>query len=489
MMATRMMPAPAGALRLATWAAALTLTALAAAAPAAAQQPGDTVTLAAGPRYEAGGFKRFWLGDGWRDLWTTPVRAPVLDINTFAGGLTPEKRGGGNQSITLHMQDPQGRTWLFRSIDKFPEQGLPAEFQGSPAGALVQDQISGQHPGAHFILPRLLDAAGILHVNPRLYVMADDPALGEFRETFAGMLGELEIIPNEGPDDSPGFAGSTKIKGWEEFENDIEESPEFRVDAPELLRARLIDFLVGDADRGTDQWRWVRFGEKGDYVYRPLPRDRDWALQDAEARLIAPLKGIYPKLTKFGPENSDIESLTYASHLIDRRLLTGLTRADFQRAADDVQRALTDEVIAAAVADMPPEYVPLAADEIADALRARRDALAPLAMAFYEELATEVDVRGTDEADYAEVTRQPDGRVRVRLSLLADDEMAGGGGGTPYYERTFLPGETNEVRVYLHGDDDRALVTGPRAGPIVVRVIGGGGDDLLEDRTGGAHLY
>lgn len=464
--------------------------ALAPLVPASAQQPGDTVTVAAGPQYRAGAFKRFWLGDNWRDLWTTPVRVPVLDLTSFAGGLTPERQGGGNQSVTLHMEDAQGRSWLFRSIDKFPEQGLPPEFPGAPAGALLEDQISGEHPGAHFILPRLLEAAGILHVRPELYVMPDHPALGEFRETFAGMLGGLEVIPNEGPDDTPGWGGSTKIKGWEQFANDLEESPEFRVDAPEFLRARLIDFLVGDADRGTDQWRWVRYGEEGDYVYRPLPRDRDWAFQDAEALLIQPLRGVYPKLTTFGRDHSDIESLTYASHILDRRLLTGLTRADFQRATADVQGALTDDVIAAAVADMPPAYVPLAAQEMAAVLRARRDALAPLAMEFYEVLATDVDVRGTDEADLAEVRREADGRVHVRLSLLDDGAVAGASGpASAYYERTFLPAETGEVRLFLHGDDDHALVTGDDGGPIIVRVIGGGGDDILEDRTGTARLY
>jgi len=47
----------------------------------------DSVTLAAGARYEAGGFSRFFLGNTYRDLWTTPIRVPVLDLHTYAGGL------------------------------------------------------------------------------------------------------------------------------------------------------------------------------------------------------------------------------------------------------------------------------------------------------------------------------------------------------------------------------------------------------------------
>ena len=82
------------------------------------------VTVVPGPDYDASGFARFWLGDGWRSLWLTPVRVPVLDLGSFAGGLTPERQGGGNQSITLHMVDADGVGWIFRSIDKYPEQGL-----------------------------------------------------------------------------------------------------------------------------------------------------------------------------------------------------------------------------------------------------------------------------------------------------------------------------------------------------------------------------
>lgn len=262
-------------------------------------------TVVPGPTYEAGGFARFWLGDGWRSLWLTPITVPVLDLRTFAGGLEPERQGGGNQSVTLHMVDASGVGWIFRSIDKFPEQGLPRELNGSFLGGLIEDQISSLHPASHVIMPRLLEAAGILHLEPALYVMPDDPRLGEFRETFAGMLGEVELKPNEGPDDTPGFAGSTKIKDAEDVLDDLEESRGYRVDAEEFLRARLIDLWVGDPDRGSDQWRFARFGEEGDEVYRPIPRDRDWAFVHADGFLTARFRSFYPKLVELRDDPGD----------------------------------------------------------------------------------------------------------------------------------------------------------------------------------------
>lgn len=454
-------------------------------APLAAQQPpaaprqGATVTRAAGPQYGASGVQQSIGGENWRALWVRPLTMPVLDLG-MNGGLKPERQGGGNQSITLHFEDGLGNGWVFRSLDKHPGRGLPRDLAGTFVQDIIEDQVTALHPGGHFILPRLLEALDILHVAPTLYVMPDDPRLGEFRETFADMIGVFELKPNEGPDDTPGFAGSTKIKDSEPFLEDLEESPAYRVDDREYLRARLVDLLVNDTDRGTDQWRWARFGEKGDQVYRPLPRDRDWTLVNAEGLVSRLVRGVFPKHTFFDDRYPSLAAFTFSSHVLDRRLLTALTREDFRREVEAVQRRLTDGVIAAALRDMPPAYHADHVEEVAVALRTRRDNLWGMAEQLYEWLATEPDVRGTDEADRATLEHQPDGSLRVTIGL-AD-------GSRTYYQRTFLPAETNEVRVYLHGGADHAFVTG-RPGPIRVRVIGGGGDDVLEDRAGSARFY
>ena len=77
------------------------------AGPAAAQldpapKVGDkTATVAAGTRYQAGGLRRFFLGDTYRDLWNTPITVPVLDISSYAGGLRATERGATGSIIRL----------------------------------------------------------------------------------------------------------------------------------------------------------------------------------------------------------------------------------------------------------------------------------------------------------------------------------------------------------------------------------------------------
>src|SRR4051812_19564546 len=49
---------------------------LVSASSADGQARDKTVTVTPGPEYEAGAFTRAIMGNGWRDLWTTPVSAP-----------------------------------------------------------------------------------------------------------------------------------------------------------------------------------------------------------------------------------------------------------------------------------------------------------------------------------------------------------------------------------------------------------------------------
>ena len=74
------------------------------------------------------------------------------------------------------------------ALRKFMASRLPAD---APVDDLVQDGISAAHPFGALVAAPLLDAVGVLHVDPQLRVMPDDPRLGEFRAEFAGMLARL----------------------------------------------------------------------------------------------------------------------------------------------------------------------------------------------------------------------------------------------------------------------------------------------------------
>ena len=73
----------------------------------------------------------------------------------------------------------------------------------------------------------------------------------------------------------------------------------------------------------------------------------------------------------------------------------------------------------------------------------------------------------------------PGGQLAVRIGLV---EGTGRGRKPPYFQRTFLPGETREVRIYLRGGADNAEISGAE-GKIAVRIDGGGGDDSFTNSS------
>jgi hypothetical protein len=193
-----------------------------------------------------------------------------------------------------------------------------------------------------------------------------------------------------------------------------------------------------------------------------------------------------PRFVAFGPDYPNILGLTWNGWEQDRVLLTGLEWPVWERTALDLQQRLTDEVIERAVGKLPPEYFALDGERLLQALQKRRDELPRAARDYYELLAGEVDVHATDQSEVATIRWSKDGALEVTITLAGPD---GEPAGQPFYQRHFLPSETNEVRVFLHGGDDRAVVTGPR-GRIRLRVVGGEGRDVLDDSlTGGTRFY
>jgi hypothetical protein len=497
--------APRAAARHALWPAAIAAASLLAATPGIAhpQEPvreararssgvsplppppsgPDTVTVVPDSSYLAGSFHRWLFGAHYRQLWATPIRVPVLDLAHFNGGLTPVKEGGGKQTKSLRLVDASGQEWVFRSVRKNPAKALPPELRRSAVADLAEDQMSSEHPGGALVAARIAEAAGILHATPFLYVMPDDARLGEYRVEYAGELGILEEYPDDGPDGRPGFAGARKIVSSPTLLEKIDASPEDRVDSRAFLAARLVDILLGDWDRHEDQWRWALFDKGKPHRWQPIARDRDQALVRFDGVALAIGRLAVPKFVRFDSTYPGLAGLTFNARDLDRRLLTPLDRADFDSIAAAVTARITDAVIDSAFDRLPPAYRERSGP-VAAKLRFRRDSLAAEARRYYAMLATVVDVHGTDASDRAELVRDADGAVELRLF-----DAAAPAGAPPYFDRRFVPSETREVRVYLHGGADTATVRGCAPG-VTVRVIVRGTDDrVATECAGAARIY
>jgi hypothetical protein len=463
-------------------AAALLIGASLTSATAATAQGLDTartVRVQAGAQYGAGGLHRWLFGPHYRNLWTVALAVPVLDLGTFAGGLTPTTAGGGFQTKSLRFRGADGFQYGFRSVDKDPADVLPPEMAGTFIEDLVRDQTSAQHPAAPAVVAPLADAVGILHTNPTLVVLPDDPRLGQFRDRFAGTLGFIERRATV-ERDRPGFAGALEIVNTDTLYARTQRDPADQVDLPALLTARLFDMWIGDWDRHRGQFTWARRPAGAVRRWVVIPEDRDNAFARYDGLMLGVARLQAPFLLGFGPEYGSVFGHTWNGRDLDRRFLTVADSATWDSVAVAITARLTNDAIENAVRRLPPEMYRLDGERLTRALKARRDDLREFSRRYRRHLVRSADVHGTDAAERVTVDRGSDGTVDLSIAAA---------GAPPHVRARFHPRETGEVRLYLHGGDDQVVVRGPRS-PIGLRVVGGGAGLVVDSaEAGGVTLY
>jgi len=454
-------------------------------ASSAQPSPNDsTVTLVPGARYGAGGLHRFFMGEGYRDLWTSPITVPVLNLKTFADGLTPLRSHIGSQTTSLRFQGADGRKYQFRSVDKHPSNILPDELRESIAGKVIQDGVSSTHPVGGIVAASLLQSAGLLHITPKLFVMPDDPALGEYRAAFAGMLGSLEERADENSNARIAFAGALKITGSGKLYERINKSPKHRIDVRAFLKARLVDLFIGDRDRHRDNWRWAKFEEKTPTIWEPISRDHDHAFEKISGVFPHVASFYFPAIFAFGPSFPDIERLTWNGQEVDRRFFAGVEKTVWDSVAIDLQRRFTDQALEEATRTLPPEYYAKSGPDLLAGMKGRRDRLLAEADIFYRFLAHQVDIHATDADEEAVVTMRDSRSLEITIRERKKKRA-------PYFHRVFHRDETQEIRLRMFGGDDRVVVRGPGHPGITLRIVGDRGKDVLIDSSdvGGLHFY
>lgn len=438
---------------------------------------------------KAGRLKRWVMGNNYRDSWSTMIDSvPVLDLATKHGGLTIIKQGGGMQTRSLRLEAPNKRQYALRSIEKFPAAAVPAVLKGTIGEEVIKDQISSSQPYGAFAIPPLAEAAGIYHTNPELVYLPDDPLLGDYRYKFGKQLYLLEERPDdEGWREADFFGNPPDINSTRKTLEKLREDNDNYVDQPFVARNRLFDFWVGDWDRHEDQWRWTEMeDEDGNEYYRPIPRDRDqvFFFSDGLIMKVGTRKWGMRKFQGFHDDIRDIAGFGFNARHFDRSFLNEVSREEWVRQAEELQAALTDSVIEAGLRGLPKEVYTKYATTIAQKLKSRRKHLVKYANQYYEFLAQQVDIVGSDKHEYFKVEHLEDGNTKLRIYKMKKDREVE----QLIYERTFLPKETKEIRLYGLKGKDIFEITGETRG-VKVRVIGGKKYDEVKQDAPKARTY
>ena len=433
-------------------------------------------------QYRMGSFGRFMYGDNYREEWVVPVPLRVFDIDQEKGGLTIVQRGGGGQTRSLRLEAQDGRQYVLRSVNKYPERNLPPPLASPLVVEVISDQTSASHPYGALVAAALAEAVGIYHTNPEIVYIPDDPRLGAHREFIGNSVALFEERPNNDWSDAPYFGRSEDIESTAKLIEELEEDNDNEVDAIAYLRARLLDIVIGDWDRHEDNWRWASFDKEKGRRFEPIPRDRDQVFYINEGLLhwIASQDFVLPTFQGFGESIRNINTWSGQSQGLDRLLLSGLSRADWKDAAQQMQKQLSDTTITWAVHHMPDTIVALSGEEIIHKIQQRRDQLVRYAEQYYAFLARVVNVVGSYKHEHFRVERLPDNRTQVTVEKIKKD---GNPTGEIVFQRTFIGKETREIRLFGLEGQDRFTVTGEVSHAIPLRIIGGEDTDHIADRS------
>ncbi len=434
-----------------------------------------------GEKYQASKFKRLFFGDNYREEWLVPVEVPVFDFSKEHGGLEIVKKGGGGQTKSLRLENSDGQQWVLRSIEKDPSKVIPEVVKMKLALDVAQDQMSAYLPWAALSVPRLADAAEIYHANPKIVYLTKDPRLGAYMDDVWEGLYLYEERPNGNRKDVESFGRSKNIIGTPDMMDEMVDDHDNQMDQRHFLKSRLFDVYIGDWDRHEDQWRWAGFKEGDKMLFRAVPRDRDqtFFLNEGLFPWISTRKFALRITQGFKYEIKDMGGLISQGMWLDRRFLSELTKKDWIKAAEKMQASFTDEVITAAIHDMPPQITELKGDVTIDILKTRRDKLPEFAAEHYSIISKKVDIVGSEKREQFQVKRINNNETEVKVWSLTNK----GKKEDKIYERKFKHDETSEIRLYGLKGKDEFDIEGKADKGIKVRIIGGPGKDDIKDKS------
>lgn len=441
----------------------------------------DTTMAASQDFPPAWGLKKLFEGQNYRKEWSEPVSMKTFNIRKEKGGLTITGVGGGTHTQSLRLKDNTGKEWLLRSMKKNPVPAVPGSFRGTVAPNIGKELNSASHPYGALIIPGLTKPLGITAAEPQLFFVPDDSSLLDYRKDFANTVCLLE--------DRLNLYNGAKTKSSSELFDQMLKKNNHRPYEPGVLKARLLDMLIGDFDRHIGQWQWS-VGDTGQgKIYYPIPRDRDQAFFYSSG-LTMQLMGsrVMPFLKGFKKDIHNVDWLNYGAKDFDRIFLTSLDADAWTRSIREFTTILSDSVIRAAVKGLPPEIFSMDGENIISKLISRRNVMAVKGMDYYNFLSRKVNIIGSNLKEYFKVSNA-DGGLQVRVYARKGNDT-----GFIMYNRIFYSSVTKEIRLYGLNDDDLFEVEAGADSKIKLRIIGGRGNDtfdvkghvesLLYDRTG-----
>ena len=341
----------------------------------------DSVLVAASALYKADEIKKLFQGEQYRAAWSTPIKAPVLFLDTLFGGVTITKEGGGKQTHSLKLETKNGIELTLRGVNKDPKQLIPDLAKTLGLENIIVDGISAQHPYSAILAAELANKVAIINTKPKVVFLPKQRLLGEYNNKYGNRLFLLEY--------------ETESKtNWTDLNNvseivDTKKLQELKlsntnivfIDKPALIRARLFDLLIGDWDRHTKQWGWALQQTDQTYTAIPIAGDRDNAFINLEG-IIPSILSNENLVKELRPFDNEIDFMPGLVYPFDQYFLLNTEENLFIQEAKQLQLLLNDEALLQALKVWPTQFSNIDGEEIISKIKSRRDNLVSYAKLF-----------------------------------------------------------------------------------------------------------
>lgn len=433
-----------------------------------------TINIAANARLKGSPVRNFFMGKNYREEWTTPLDVEVLNLGTEQGGLSPVRQGGGKQTRTLRLQTKEGKDWVLRSIEKFPETAIPPDLRTNFTRQVLEQGISASYPFAPLSIGPLAAATGLPPIRRKLVYIPNDPRLGRFRSNFKNTLAVFE-------EREP--VGVKKVYNTDELVTRLAKDNDDHVDQRQVLKARLLDNFIMDFDRHEDQWQWATRDTGKGKIYYSIPRDHDQAFYVNQGLIpkFAKKPWFAPELQGFRAKADNIKTFNKPARNFDRFFLNELDWSTWDKQIDTFLNAMTDEVLQTALSRQPNETEHPHAERIRRTLEQRRRFFRNDMQAYYRFISKEVSIVGSNQRELFLINKTDSGFIDVAVHKIDKEGLRS----SRIYNRLFDPSITQELRIYGLEGNDSFRISGSQS-PILVRIVGGPGEDkfLNEGSTG-----
>jgi len=418
------------------------------------------------------GFYNFLWGKHYRYLYTTPITVTPTRLSTLYGGLDIIKQAPDKYGVFL--ENKQGNLYLLRIMggySTFMESGFfrdiydEREFDKTYLDKFIKDAYTITHPYSFLLADRLAQKLSLSSFNPEIYYIPSQKTEPDTVASGAKIEDKLVSIY-----DLKNYDENSVIISTDTLLKKIKEDKSIDVDEELYIRERLFNMLVGDWNKGNENWRWERKKDVDSLmILNPVIIDRQSAFTKADGFFFRGILGMFGLkcISDYDYSYGNLKKNNALSYTLDVALTGKTTREIWQQQAHYIKTNLTDEVIDKTFELLPKEIKNQESELIKSKLKMRRNNIEKAADRYYDILQHTPVIVATQKNDSIVMKRKD--RHSLEVEIYNDT-------GRLVYDKLY-DDKTKEIWVYGLDGNDSFEISGKSGKTIPIVLIGGKGEN------------